>query len=46
MMSDNHHDIRRLLFLMIIVNSKNWMIMAIVKENIAVNKQNQLIIQP
>ena len=32
--SDNYHDIRRLLFVTIIVDCKNWTISIIVKENI------------
>ena len=39
MISDDYHDIERLLLLMIIVNSKNWTISIIVKENITVNRQ-------
>ena len=37
--SDDYHDIGRLLLLMIIVNCKNWTISIIVKENIMVNRQ-------
>ena len=33
MISDNYHDIGRLLFLAVIVNSKNSMILIIVTEN-------------
>ena len=33
-------------FLTIIVNSKNWTILIIVKENITVNRQNRLIAHP
>ena len=44
--SDNYHDIGRLLLLMIIVDSKNWTILIIVKEIITVNRQNWLIAHP
>ena len=44
--SDDYHDIGRLLLLTIIVNSKNWTILIIVKENITVNRQNRLIAHP
>ena len=44
--SDDYHDIGRLLLLTIIVDSKNWMILIIVKENIMVNRQNGLIVHP
>ena len=43
MISDDYHDIRRLLLLAIIVNSKNWTVSIIAKETIMVNRQNQLI---
>ena len=43
--SDNYHDMERLLLLMIIARSKNWMISIIVKENITVNRQNWLLSQ-
>ena len=46
MISDNYHDIGRLLPLTIIVGSKNWPISIIVKQNITVNRQNQLIAHP
>ena len=46
MISDNYHDIGRLLLLTIIVSSKNQMISIIVKENITVNRQNRLIAHP
>ena len=46
MISDDYHNIVGLLPLTIIVNSKNWMISTIVKENIAVNRQNRLIAHP
>ena len=46
MISDDYHNIRQLLFLIIIVISKNLTISIIVKENITVNRQNQLIAQP
>ena len=46
MISDNYHNIVRLLLLTIIVNSKNWTISIIVKENITVNRQNWLITHP
>ena len=46
MISDNYHDIGRLLILTIIVDSKNWTISIIVKENITVNRQNQFIAHP
>ena len=46
MISDDYHDIGRLLLLTIIVDSKNWTISIIVKENITVNKQNRLIAHP
>ena len=36
MISDDYHDIGRLLFLAVIVNSKNCTILIIVKENITV----------
>ena len=39
MISDDFCKILRLLLLMIIVNSKNWTILIIVKENITVNRQ-------
>ena len=45
MISDDYHDIERLLLLTIIVNSKNWMISIIVKENM-VNRQNRFIAHP
>jgi len=41
-----YHNIVQLLLLTIIVSSKNYMILIIGKENIAINKQNQLIVQP
>ena len=44
--SDDYHDIRRVLFLTIIVDSKNWMILIIIKENIMVIRRNQLIAHP
>ena len=37
MISENYHNIGRLLLFKIIVDSKNWII---VKENIMVNRQN------
>ena len=40
-LSDNYHNIGRLLPLTIIVDSKNWTISIIVKENITVNRQNR-----
>ena len=43
MISDDYQDIGQLLLLVIIVNSKIWMIWTIVKENITINRQNQLI---
>ena len=46
MISDNYHDIGRLLLLTIIVSSKNQTISIIVKENITVNRQNRLIAHP
>ena len=46
MISDNYHDIGQLLLLTIIVNSKNWTISIIVRENILVNWQNRLIAHP
>jgi len=39
----NYHNIAQLLFLTIIVSSKNYMILIIGKENITINRQNQLI---
>ena len=46
--SDSYHNIGQLLLLTIIVNSKNWMISIIVKENITepVNRQNRSIAHP
>ena len=38
MINDDYYGITRLLLLMIIVNSKNWRISNIVKENITVNR--------
>ena len=46
MISDNYCDIGQLLLLTIIVSSKNWTISIIFKENITVNRQNQLITHP
>ena len=46
MISDDYHDIRRLLLLMIIVSCKNCTISIVVKENITVNWQNQSIAHP
>ena len=46
MISDDYHNIVRVLPLTIIVNSKNQTISIIVKENIAVNRQNWLITHP
>ena len=46
MISDDYHNIGQLLLLLIIVDSKNWAILIIVKENITVNRQNQLIAHP
>ena len=46
MISDDYHNIGRLLLLTIIVDSKNWTTSIIVKENITVNRQNQLISHP
>ena len=46
MISDDYHDIGRLLLLTIIASSKNWTISIIVKVNITVNRQNQLIAHP
>ena len=46
MISNDYYDIGRLLLLTIIVSSKNWTISIIVKENITVNRQNQLIAHP
>ena len=42
-LSDNYHDIR---LLTIIVSSKYWTILIIVKENITNNRQNRLIAHP
>ena len=44
MISGDYHDIRQLLFLTIIVSSKNCTISIIVKENITVNGQRNIII--
>ena len=44
--SDNYHDIVRLLLITIIVNSNDWTISVTVKENIAVNRQDRLIAHP
>ena len=46
MISDDYPNIRQLLLLMIIMNSRNWTISINVKENIMVNRQNQLIANP
>ena len=46
MISAIYHDIVRLLLLTIIVSSKNCTILIIGKENIKINKQNQLIAHP
>ena len=46
MISDDYHDIGRLLLPTIIVVSKNWTISIIVKQNITVNRQNWLIAYP
>ena len=47
MVNTNYHDITRLLFLTIIVISKNYTVSIIGKENITtVNRQNQLIAHP
>ena len=43
MISANNHDITRLLLLMIIDSGKKCTISIIDKQNIAINKQNQLI---
>ena len=45
-LSDNYHDIGRLLPVTIIVDSKNWTISIIITENITVNRQNRLIAHP
>ena len=45
-LSDNYHNIGRLLPITIIVGSKNWTISIIVKVNIMVNRQNRLIAHP
>jgi len=42
----DYHDIAQLLLLMIIVSSKNYMILIIGKENITINRQNWLIDHP
>ena len=44
--SDNYHVIGQLLLLMIIARIKNCTILIIVKENVTVNLQNQLITHP
>ena len=46
MITDNYHDVGRLLLLMIIVDSKNKTVSIIVKENITVNRQSRLIAHP
>ena len=46
MISDDYHNIVRLLLLMIIFSSKNWTIPIIVIENITVNRQNRLTANP
>ena len=46
MISDDYCNIGKLLLLTIIVNSKNWTISIIVKEDITVNRQNRLIAHP
>ena len=42
----DYYDITQLLPLTIIVNSKNWTILIIDKENIAINRPNRLIAHP
>ena len=44
--SDDYHDIARLLLLMIIVCSKNCTISINDKQNIMINRQNRLIAHP
>ena len=46
MISDDYDDISRLLLYTIIVSNKNRTILIIVKQNITVNRQNQLIAHP
>ena len=46
MISDDYHDIGRLLLITIIASSKNCTISIIVKQNITVNRQNRLIAHP
>ena len=46
MISDDYHDIGRLLLIMIIASSKNCAVSIIVKQNIMVNRQNWLIAHP
>ena len=46
MINDNYCNIERLLLLTIIVSNKNWTILIIIKEDITVNMQNQLIAHP
>ena len=46
MISDDYHNMGRLLLLTIIPSSKNWTISIIVTENITVNRQNRLIVHP
>ena len=46
MITANNHDITRLLLLTIIVSGKKCMILIIDKQNIMINRQNQLIAHP
>ena len=46
MISDNNHDITRLLLLTIIDSGKKCTISIIDKQNIAINRQNRLIAHP
>ena len=46
MISDNYHDIGQLLLVTIIASSPNRTISIIVRQNITVNRQNQLIAHP
>ena len=46
MTKNDYDDIIQLLPLMIIVYSKNYTILIIIKENIIVNRQNRLIAHP
>ena len=46
MISDDYHNVGRLLLLAIIVDSKNKTVLIIVKENITANRQSRLIAHP